>query len=168
MCVFDPPFFDAPAFMPVIGEEVLVQAFVARPANMAFHETVPYRLARRDVVPLDRMLLPPTKDSVCVCRRPRRLCRDNPAIRNVGSRRTVVLGTRFKAVCRKRPLFTVSFTTRNKVALEQFSGRWAFPAWLDRDDAISKVIEKFDNRQSMSHRDKLQKTKSPTESNRSD
>ena len=45
-------------------EQVLVQAFVAQPADQALDEAVLHRLARRDVVPGDATLLLPAEDRV--------------------------------------------------------------------------------------------------------
>ena len=60
--VVDTPSLDDPAGLGEIGEQVLVEAFVAQPAVEQLDEAVLGRLSRRDVVPLDALVLLPAKD----------------------------------------------------------------------------------------------------------
>src|SRR5215475_10567751 len=60
--VVDTPGLDDPAGLGEIGEQVLVEAFVAQPAVERFDEAVLARLAGRDVVPFDAMVLLPAED----------------------------------------------------------------------------------------------------------
>lgn len=50
--------------MAVAGKEVLVEAFVAQASVETLHEAVLHWLARRDVMPLDSMVLLPFEDGV--------------------------------------------------------------------------------------------------------
>jgi transposase InsO family protein len=60
--VSDPPAVEDLAGVAERAEQMLVQALVAEPADEALRERVLHRLARRDVVPLDRMVLGPGED----------------------------------------------------------------------------------------------------------
>ena len=62
--VVDPPFFDDPARLLEVGEQVLVEALVAQAAIEALHEGILHRFARCDVVPFDTALLLPGQDGV--------------------------------------------------------------------------------------------------------
>ena len=55
--VVNPPFRDDPAGMVVAFEQMLVQAFISHPADEGFSEAVLHRLAGRDVVPFDPIVL---------------------------------------------------------------------------------------------------------------
>jgi len=61
-CCSRRPGFDDPVSLGEIGEQVLVKAFVAQPAVEQFDEAVLGRLAGRDVVPFDAMVLLPAED----------------------------------------------------------------------------------------------------------
>src|SRR5271169_2856901 len=58
------PMPDYAACLVQTAEQVLVQAFVAKAADEAFCKAVLHRLARRDVVPFDFVLLLPSQDRV--------------------------------------------------------------------------------------------------------
>lgn len=60
--VVGPPFFDQPAGLRQIGEQVLVEALVAQPTVERLNEAVLHRLARCDVVPFDATFLLPRKN----------------------------------------------------------------------------------------------------------
>ena len=57
-----PPAGDAAAGVAEALEDLLVQKLVAQPTVEALHEAVLLRLARRDVVPFDALLLLPAQD----------------------------------------------------------------------------------------------------------
>lgn len=59
--VVDPPVFDNLPGMSIVGEQVLIQAFIPQPAVEAFHEDVLHWLARCDVVPFDPDVLLPSE-----------------------------------------------------------------------------------------------------------
>ena len=59
-----PPFGDGAARMVEAEEQALVQEFVAHPAVEGFDVAVLHRLARRDVVPFDTVILRPGEDGV--------------------------------------------------------------------------------------------------------
>jgi hypothetical protein len=52
----DPPCFDDLAHLVEVGEQALVEAFVAQPVIKAHDEAILYRLARRDGAPFDIVL----------------------------------------------------------------------------------------------------------------
>lgn len=58
------PVFDSLPGMAVAGEQVLVEAFVAQASVEALHEAVLHWLARRNVMPVDGMVLLPFEDGV--------------------------------------------------------------------------------------------------------
>ena len=60
--VIDAPGFDDPASLGEIGEQMFVEAFVAQPTVERFDEAVLSRLAGRDVVPFDALVLLPAED----------------------------------------------------------------------------------------------------------
>lgn len=60
----DPPFYDDVAGLRQAGEEMLIEAFVTQPAAEALDEAILDRLARRDVMPFQAVLLLPSPDRV--------------------------------------------------------------------------------------------------------
>lgn len=58
------PVFDNLPCMAVAGEEVLVEAFITQTSIKAFHEAILRRLSRRNVMPLDGVILLPFKDGI--------------------------------------------------------------------------------------------------------
>ena len=62
--VVDPPGFDDPACLRERAEDVFVEAFVAQAAIEGLDEGILYRLAGRDVVPLDAGLFDPPQHGV--------------------------------------------------------------------------------------------------------
>lgn len=59
-----PPVVDNPAGMAIAGEQVLIEALVAQPANEGLDEPVLYGASRGDVVPVDLGILLPLQDGV--------------------------------------------------------------------------------------------------------
>jgi len=57
--IVDSPFLNDLTGMAITAEQVLVEALVPQPPVKAFDEAVLHRLARRDVVPVDAMVLLP-------------------------------------------------------------------------------------------------------------
>ena len=71
--VVETPSFDDPTRSLQAGEQVLVQAFVAKVADKALCKPILHRLAERDVIPLDTALLLDTSgwrstSAPCRCR----------------------------------------------------------------------------------------------------
>lgn len=58
------PVFDNLPRMAVAGEEVLVEAFITQTSIEAFHKAILHRLSRRNVMPLDGVILLPFKDGI--------------------------------------------------------------------------------------------------------
>ena len=62
--VGDPPCFDEPAGMGIVQEEMLVEAFIAEPADEALDKRVLLWFAGLDVVPLDVPVALPLEDGM--------------------------------------------------------------------------------------------------------
>lgn len=62
--VVDPPFFDDLTGLVEVGEQVLVEAFVAQPAVEAFNKAILHWFAWRDIVPFDPVLFLPSQYGV--------------------------------------------------------------------------------------------------------
>ena len=60
--VVPPPVFNQKARLSQRAEEMLVRAFVPKPADEAFHKGILRRLAWRDVMPVDPGFLPPLEN----------------------------------------------------------------------------------------------------------
>ncbi len=58
------PAFDDPAGLRKTSEQMLIEAFIAQTPNKALCKAILHRLAWRDVMPLDSMLLLPLQDSI--------------------------------------------------------------------------------------------------------